>query len=177
MLGPVLGCTCDGHTGCRCLIEREMIMRVVGKVAAVAIVAGLGIAGSVQAADDPIAVRQDIMSSVGAAAGLGGGMMKGQLDYSPAAGKAAIAAMNAAAVSFGSFFPAGSDQGDTGALPAIWENADGFAAELAKFSAATGKAMEASGKDGPADLDAFKAAMGPVFGTCKSCHETYRKKN
>ncbi len=177
MHGPFMGCTRDGHTGCQCLIEREMIMRVVGKVAAVAMMAGLGIAGSVHAADDPITTRQDIMSSVGAAAGLGGGMMKGQVEYSPVAGKAAIAAMNAAAVSFGSFFPAGSDQGDTGALPAIWDNADGFAAELAKFSAATGKAMEASGKDGPADLDAFKAAMGPIFGTCKSCHETYRKKN
>ena len=152
-------------------------MRVVGKVAAIFIVAGVGIAGSVQAADDPIATRQDIMSSVGAAAGLGGGMLKGEVAYSPVAGKAAIATMNAAAASFGSFFPAGSDQGDTGALPVIWENADGFAAELAKFSAAAGKAMEAAGKDGPADLDAFKAAMGPVFGTCKSCHETYRKKN
>ncbi|WP_305989698.1 cytochrome c [Roseibium sp. MMSF_3544] len=152
-------------------------MRIAFKFMAIGMVAGLGIVGSVQAADDPITTRQDIMSSVGAAAGLGGGMMKGEVAYSPVAGKAAIAAMNAAAVSFGSFFPAGSDTGDTGALPAIWENADGFAAELAKFSAATGKAMEASGKDGPADLDAFKAAMGPVFGTCKSCHETYRKKN
>lgn len=152
-------------------------MRNARKVAAIFMVAGFGFAGSVQAADDPIATRQAIMASVGAAAGLGGGMMKGEVAYSPVAGKAAIAAMNAAADSFGSFFPAGSDQGDTGALPAIWENADGFAAELAKFSAATGKAMEAAGKAGPADLDAFKAAMGPVFGTCKSCHETYRKKN
>ncbi|MEM8703924.1 MAG: cytochrome c [Pseudomonadota bacterium] len=152
-------------------------MRVDGRIAAIFMVAGLGFAGAVHASDDPIATRQDIMSSVGAAAGLGGGMMKGQLDYSPAAGKAAIAAMNAASVSFGSFFPAGSDQGDTEAAPAIWENADGFAAEIAKFSAAAGKAMEASGKGGPADLDAFKAAMGPIFGTCKSCHETYRTKN
>ncbi|MBG6206168.1 cytochrome c556 [Labrenzia sp. EL_126] len=152
-------------------------MRIVRNVAAIFMLAGLGFTGSVQAADDPIATRQAIMSSVGAAAGLGGGMMKGEVTFSPVAGKAAIATMNAAAASFGDFFPEGSDQGDTGALPAIWENADGFAAELAKFSAAAGKAMEASGKDGPADLDSFKAAMGPVFGTCKSCHETYRKKN
>ena len=34
--------------------------------------------------------------------------------------------------------------------------------------------MQASGKDGPADLDAFKAAVGPIFGTCKSCHEGYQ---
>jgi len=153
-------------------------MRMFQKIAVLGLVAGLGVAGvSAQAADDPIATRQAIMASVGAAAGLGGGMMKGEIAYNPAAGKAAIASMNAAAVSFGDFFPAGSDQGKTDAAAAIWENADGFTAELAKFSAATGKAMEAAGKDGPADLDAFKAAMGPVFATCKSCHETYRKKN
>ena len=152
-------------------------MRIVRRAAAVCLLAGLGLAGTAEAADDPIATRQAIMSSVGAAAGLGGGMMKGEIDYNPAAGKAVIAAMQAASFTFGDFFPAGSDQGQTGAAASIWENADGFAAELAKFSEATGKAAAASGKDGPADLDAFKAAMGPVFGTCKSCHETYRKKN
>ena len=34
--------------------------------------------------------------------------------------------------------------------------------------------MEAAGEDGPADLAAFKAAVGPVLGNCKSCHESYR---
>ncbi|MES0810710.1 cytochrome c [Roseibium sp. SCPC15] len=153
-------------------------MRVLGRVVSTALVTGLGLAGvAAHAAEDPVATRQAIMSSVGAAAGLGGGMMKGEIDYNPVAGKAVIATMRSASVTFGDFFPAGSDQGETGATAKIWEDADGFAAELAKFSAATEKAASASGKDGPADLDAFKAAMGPVFGTCKSCHETYRKKN
>ncbi|MEM5582247.1 MULTISPECIES: cytochrome c [unclassified Roseibium] len=148
------------------------------KIAVLGLVAGLGLTGaSVQAADDPIATRQAIMASVGGAAGLAGGMMKGEIAYTPAAGKAAITTMRAASLTFGDFLPAGSDQGNTGAAPAIWENADGFAGELAKFAAATATAASASGKSGPADLDAFKAAMGPVFGTCKSCHETYRKKN
>ncbi|WP_365770955.1 c-type cytochrome [Roseibium sp.] len=153
-------------------------MRMFRNVMATGLAAGMLMAvGVVQAADDPIATRQAIMSSVGAAAGLGGGMMKGEVAYSPVAGKAAIAAMNAAASSFGSFFPDGSNTGNTGATEAVWDNSEGFAAEIAKFSAATEKAMAAAGKAGPADLDAFKAAMGPVFGTCKSCHETYRKKN
>jgi cytochrome c556 len=128
------------------------------------------------AAEDPIAVRKAVMQSVGAAAGLGGGMMKGEIAYNPAAGKAVIATMNAAAASFGSFFPAGSDKGDTTASPKIWEDAAGYQAALAKFSETTGAAMAASGKAGPADLDAFKAAMGPVFGNCKSCHEAFRVK-
>jgi cytochrome c556 len=124
-----------------------------------------------------LVTRQAIMSSVGAAAGLGGGLMKGEIAYSPAAGKAAIAAMRAASLTFGDYFPDGSNTGDTEAAPAIWDNRAGFDAEIAKFAAATGTAMEAAGRAGPADLDAFKAAMGPVFGTCKSCHEGFRVKN
>jgi len=153
-------------------------MRNFQKLAVLGVVAGIGLASAPGlAADDPIATRQAIMSSVGATAGLGGGMMKGEIAYSPTAGKAALAAARASALTFGDYFPAGSDQGNTGAAPSIWENPDGFEAELAKFSEATAKGIEASGKSGPADLEAFKAAMGPIFGTCKSCHETYRKKN
>jgi len=140
-------------------------------------VAALCLTGmTAMAADDPVGVRKQIMTSVGAAAGLGGGMMKGEIDYTPAAGKAAIATMAAAAASFGSFFPEGTDAGDTTASPKIWEDAAGFQAALDKFAADAGAAMAASGKDGPADLDAFKAAMGPVMGNCKSCHEAYRVK-
>lgn len=143
-------------------------------IVALSTLAGLG---SVNAADDPIATRQAIMSSVGAAAGLGGGMMKGGIDYTPAAGKAAIAAMRAASVSFGDYFPEGSESGDTEAAPAIWSDRAGFDAEIAKFVAASEKAMAASGRPGPADLDAFKAVFGPVLGSCKSCHEGFRVKN
>lgn len=147
-------------------------MRKFGFAAAAFILAVTG----AQAAGDPIAVRKAVMQSVGAAAGVAGAMMKGQLDYNPAVGKSVIATMNAASSSFGSFFPEGSGTGDTTASPKIWEDATGYAAALEKFSGTTMAAMSASGKDGPADLDAFKAAMGPVFGNCKACHEAYRVK-
>lgn len=152
-------------------------MRTISKCISIVSIAIAASLGAAQAADDPIGARQAIMSSVGAAAGLGGGLMKGEIAYSPAAGKAAIAAMRAASLTFGDYFPDGSNAGDTEAAPAIWDNRAGFDAEIAKFVAATGTAMEAAGRAGPADLDAFKAAMGPVFGTCKSCHEGFRVKN
>ena len=153
-------------------------MRTIRKTAALSLIAGLGLVGAVaQAAEDPIATRQAIMSSVGAAAGLGGGMMKGEIAYSPAAGKSAIATMRAASLAYGDFFPPGSDQGDTNALPAVWNDPEGFQERLTRFASATEKAVEASGKDGPADVEAFKAAFGPVLEVCKSCHETYRKSN
>ena len=127
------------------------------------------------AADDPIAVRKALMQGNGAAAGLSAGMMKGEIAYSPAAGKAAIASFNGTAMAFGDFFPEGSDMGaNTRAAAAIWDDRAGFDAELAKFQAATAAATTASGRGGPADLDAFKAAVGPILGTCRSCHEGYQ---
>jgi cytochrome c556 len=127
------------------------------------------------AADDPIAVRKALMASVGASAGVAGGLMKNEIPYNPAVAKAAIASINATANAYGDFFPDGSQTGgNTEASPKIWEDAAGFQAALAKFKGATAAAVEAAGKDGPADLAAFQAAIGPVFDNCKGCHEVFR---
>jgi len=125
--------------------------------------------------DDPIAVRQALMDNNGASAGVAGAIMKGELDYSPVVGKAVIYAMSATAAAYGDFFPEGSeDAARSNASPKIWQDMAGFQAEIAKFKEATAKAREISGKGGPADAEAFKAAMGPIFDSCKTCHEAYR---
>jgi cytochrome c556 len=127
------------------------------------------------AADDPIAVRQALMENNGAAAGLAGAVMKGELDYDPVIGRAAIAAMHATGEAIGDFFPEGSaDPERSRAAPRIWDDMAGFQAELEEFRAAAASAAEASGDDGPADAEAFTAAVRPVLETCRSCHETYR---
>jgi cytochrome c556 len=126
-------------------------------------------------AEDPIAVRQTLMDNNGAAAGVAGAIMKGELDYNPVVGKAVIYAVSATAAAYGDFFPEGSeDASRSNASPKIWEDMAGFEAELAKFQDAAAKAREIAGKGGPADADAFKAAMGPIFDSCKTCHEGYR---
>ena len=133
------------------------------------------LATPVAAADDPIAVRQALMSSNGAAAGIAGGVMKNELEYNPVIGRSAIATMNAVAMSFGDFFPEGSaDPERSAAAPKIWEDMTGFQAALERFQTAAASAAESSGKDGPADAAAFTAAVQPVLETCKNCHETYR---
>lgn len=127
------------------------------------------------AADDPIAVRKALMQANGSGAAIAGAVMKGELEYSPVIGKAAINASAAAAQAFGDYFPEGTlDDERTTAAPKIWEDMAGFQAELDKLKSATQAAVEMSGKDGPADAEAFAAAMKPVLGTCKNCHETYR---
>jgi cytochrome c556 len=104
-------------------------------------------------------------------------MMKGEMAYNAAVAKSAIATLRAVSLSIGSHFPEGSGGMEgTRAAPAIWEKADDFAAAVAKFQADTAAAAAASGKDGPADVEAFKAAVGPVLANCQSCHEAFRTK-
>lgn len=145
------------------------------KILPILTVALAAIAVPVAAADDPIAVRKALMSSNGSAAGVFGGVSKGEITYAPAVGKAAISAMASAAMAFGDYFPEGTAEDErTTASPKIWEDMAGFQEKLDDFKAKSMAAVEASGKDGPADAEAFKAAMGPTLDTCKGCHETYR---
>lgn len=132
----------------------------------------------VLAAEDPIVARQTLMSSNGAAAGVAAGMMKGEIPYSPAVGKSVLATLNATSAVFGDYFPEGSfDPAKSKAAEAIWTDAAGFAAELAKFHAATAAGVEAAGREGPADLAAFQAAVTPALGSCRSCHEGFQISN
>lgn len=130
------------------------------------------------AADDPIATRQAIMDANGAAAAVAGGMLKDEIPYDPTVAKAVIAALNATAHTLGDYFPEGSaDPAKSYAAPKIWEDPAGFEAAIAKFSTDVAAALKVSGKDGPADKAAFQAAIQPVLGNCKACHEAYRLEN
>jgi len=127
------------------------------------------------AQSDPVAVRKAIMASNGASAGLAVKLMKGEVRYDPAIAKAVLEAINVNALTIGNYFPEGSGSGrETEASPKIWEDPAGFAKIVAKFQADAGEALKAGGKRGPADLAAFKTAIEPVFGDCKSCHQVYR---
>ncbi len=130
------------------------------------------------AADDPIATRQALMDNNGAAAAAAGAMLKDEIAYSPVIGKAVIQAFNATAHAYGDYFPEGSlDPARSYASPKIWEDMAGFQAEIGKFQENVAAALTASGKTGPADKAAFAAAVQPIFGNCKSCHEGYRIEN
>lgn len=129
------------------------------------------------AAEDAVAVRKAQMQSNAASAAVAGAMLKGELDYNPAVAKAAIASLNATAKAFGDYFPEGSDEGETTAAPAIWDNPEGFQQALGKFQADAAAAVQASGREGPASLEAFQQAITPVLSNCRSCHENFRVRN
>jgi len=100
------------------------------------------------------------------------GMAQGKIPFD-----AKVAAESAANAEFMSKMPwvafgEGTDKGDTKAESKIWaekakfnELADKMQVEMAKFSAAA--------KTGNAD--SMKAALGGVGGSCKSCHDAFKK--
>jgi len=69
-------------------------------------------------------------------------------------------------------FVAGTDKGDTRALPAIWTEQAKFKEGADRLQADTAK-LNAAAKTG--NLDAVKTAFGAVGQSCKACHDAYRK--
>jgi len=70
------------------------------------------------------------------------------------------------------YFPAGSHTGDTEALPSIWEKADEFQAAIEKQKTATASLISAAESADPAQ---WKSAFGQVGGSCKNCHDSFKK--
>lgn len=139
--------------------------------------AGLALAsGSDKPADptDPISLRQHLMANLGKATGIGGRMLKGEIDYNPQAARAVLLTMSSVALGFGRMFPEGSTSPDSEARDTIWTDRAGFRAAVAKFIADT----EAAAAQPMGSIDEFRAQFGAVTANCKACHEAYRiKKN
>jgi cytochrome c556 len=69
-------------------------------------------------------------------------------------------------------FGAGTNVGQTEALPAVWSEADKFKNGSTQFQDAAGK-LNTAAKSG--NLDAIKAAFGETGKTCKACHDNFKK--
>ncbi|TBX27884.1 c-type cytochrome [Nioella sediminis] len=158
-------------------------MRIFSKSLLAAAALTLPLAATVQGAghgDNPyashIAARQGYMQILAFNIGVLGGMARGNIDYDAEAAQTAannLAAM--AGVDGRPTWPAGSDNaalGDaTRALPAIWEDMGGFGEEWMAYGAAASGMADAAGNG----LEALQAAIGPLGGSCGSCHRNFRQ--
>jgi cytochrome c556 len=70
-------------------------------------------------------------------------------------------------------FPAGSDKGDTKALPVVWSDWKGFETASHNLTAQATKMAEL-GQAG--NMDAVKAQFAEMGKACGGCHNTYRAK-
>ena len=141
------------------------------RIAIIAVATGFSV--TAMAEIDPVEKRQQLMESVGKAAKPIGKMFKGEMDYDAEVVATSLQTWKKVSQLIGRLFPVGSETGgETEAAPAIWEDRAGFEAALTNWGDAVAAAIEAN----PQTLEAAKPSIGPVFKTCKGCHDDYRIK-
>ncbi len=122
--------------------------------------------------EDAIKYRQSTMTVMAAHFGRVGAMANGRVpfDASVASANADIVA-TIARLQWAGFVP-GSDAGNTKAKPEIWTKQADFKDHSDKLVAESTK-LAAAAKTG--NLDSLKTAFSATAGTCKACHDAYRK--
>ncbi len=141
-------------------------------LAAVGAMAALPAAAQFQKPEDAIKYRQSAFTVMGNHVGRIGAMAAGRapFDAKAAAESANIVATLASLP--GTAFGPGTDKGlPNRAKPEIWSDAAKFKAANDKMIAEVAK-LDTAAKSG--SLDAIKAAMGAVGGSCKACHDDFR---
>ena len=134
--------------------------------------ASLPAAAQFQKPEDAIKYRQGAFTVMANHLGRIGAMAAGRAPFD-----AKVAAENAALVNDLAKLPftafgEGTDKGlPNRAKPEIWKDAAKFKAASEKMVVEVGK-LEAAAKAG--NLDAIKAAMSAVGGSCKACHDDFR---
>ncbi|MBK0391104.1 c-type cytochrome [Ramlibacter algicola] len=147
-------------------------MRTLASLALALAIAAPAAAQNFQKPEDAIKYRRSALTVLAAHFGTLGAMANGRAPYD-----AAQAAKSGDVVALASTLPwagfiAGTDKGETRAKPEIWteqakfkEHQDRLVDNMQKLSAAA--------KSG--SLDQLKAAWGPNSGSCKACHDNFRK--
>jgi len=139
-------------------------------IAALMVLTTSGI-GVLAQSSDPITQRQNLMKNNQEQVRALTGMARGQVPFNAAAAQAALQRIAQNAQQIPPLFPAGSHQGKTAALPAIWERKADFDAHAAKLEQ-DAKAVQA----GITDQASLQAAIQRVGQNCGGCHESYRRK-
>jgi len=124
-----------------------------------------------QKPEDAIKYRQSALTLLATHNGRVAAMANGRVPFD-----AKVAAENAALVDTLSKLPwtafgAGTDKGETRALPAVWAEPAKWQQAIARFQS-DAAALNVAAKTG--DLDAIKKASGAVGQSCKACHDSFR---
>jgi len=147
-------------------MQKGLIVGAIGLALSGALIGSVALAQN-----DPIAARKDNRKQAGAQMKA----IKGIIDAKgPASGVVPAAAkLKELSEAFPAFFPAGSDKGETKALPVLWTDKPGFtAANKAEGTAIDALAVAA----GSGDMTKIGEAFGNAAKACGACHEKFRAK-
>ena len=149
-------------------------MKTSASIALIAIVLAFTTTASAQFAkpDDAVKYRKNALFVMQQNFGRVAAMAAGKAPFD-----AKIAAESAAVADYMSKLPwtafgEGTDKGDTRAKAEIWKESAKFKEYADKMQAEMSK-LAATAKTG--NLDSIKAAVNATGGTCKTCHDAYRK--
>jgi cytochrome c556 len=137
-----------------------------------ALTLGLATVAFAGPADDAIKARQGCMKANGAAMGTFVPVIKGEKPFDAAANKTAADAVSAACADWAKWWGKDTMKGETletWALPKVWEDTAGFEKAGGDYYKAF-QAVAAATDDA-----SFKAAFPALGGTCKACHESFRR--
>lgn len=149
-------------------MRKTLVLAMIGALAAGAMVGGATVA---LAQADVIKERQENRKQAGAAMRA----IKAIVDAKgPTVGAVEQAAkLKTLEAAFVKMFPAGSDKGETKALPTVWSDWAGFQAASKASDMAYDKLAVAAGSG---DMAALTAAFGDTGKTCGACHDKFRVK-
>ncbi|MCP4490821.1 MAG: cytochrome c [Gammaproteobacteria bacterium] len=100
-------------------------------------------------------------------------MVQGKVDFDAQTLADYAESIHLASTHIKKVFPAGSLDGKSEALPAIWENWESFSKATDQLTAESSKLKEVAGS---ADRRAIMKQFKKVGQTCRNCHTDFRKK-
>ena len=148
--------------------KQTLFVAVIGALAAGLMVGGATIA---LAQADPVKERQENRKATAGQMRAIKGVIDAKGDVKAVV--ASAAKLKQLELAFDKLFPAGSDKGETKALPAVWSDMAGFQAASKNADAAYDKLAVAAGSG---DLAAVTAAFGDTGKACGACHDKFRAK-
>lgn len=122
--------------------------------------------------EDAIKYRRSALTVMATHFGALGAMANGRAPYDAAAAARHADVLAVVHTLPWAGFTPGTDKGDTRAKPEIWTEAAKFKEGQDRLNSDMGK-LVAAAKTG--NLDSLKAAFGPNSGSCKACHDSFRK--
>lgn len=154
-------------------MKRKISISFLGLLASAGVILGVSFQAAADTApEDAADYRSAVMTSLRGHVGAASMIARGLVDYGDLLSHAKGLANGAQELEH--VFPAGSNVGESEALPAIWEKPEEFAAAIDKLQEATTAFVAAAESE---DREAVGTAFRNVGMSCRGCHDNFRVDN
>ncbi|RPH66556.1 MAG: cytochrome c [Burkholderiales bacterium] len=151
-----------------------MFAKTAFALGAAALVSGMLLASPAMAqfakAEDAINYRQSAFTVMSNHMGRLAAMAKGERPFDPSTAQHSARIIDTMAKLPWEAFVPGSDKGETGAKPGLFQNMDDVRKLSERLNGETGKLVTAAGS-----LDSLRTQVGATGAACKACHDKYRE--